>query len=114
MLNYVNDLILNIIEYYVEMRDGVALAYDPMTSKGNFDFANMREKIELIKNFDMAFLYLAEIHITGTTNLYTENLLNFEDFSQADYFPLVKKEFPLEYFQVSPDKKGLTENEILK
>ena len=45
MLNYVNDLVLNIIEYYVEMRDGFGLTYDPMTRKGNFDFAYMREMI---------------------------------------------------------------------
>ena len=65
-------------------------------------------------HFDIAFLYLSEMHREGTTNLYTENLLNFEDFGQEDYFPLVSKNFSLEYFQVSPDAKGLTEKEILK
>ena len=45
VLNYVNDLVLNIIEYYVEMRDGFGLNYDPMTRKGNYDFAYMRELI---------------------------------------------------------------------
>ena len=45
VLNYVNDLVLNIIEYYVEMRDGFGRTYDPMTRKGSFDFAYMREMI---------------------------------------------------------------------
>ena len=63
-------------------------------------------------HFDIAFLYLAEMHLTGTTNLYTENLLNFEDFSKSDYYPLVRKEFTLEYFQVSPDKKSLREKDL--
>jgi hypothetical protein len=46
LLNYCNDLILNIIDYYVEMRNEKALGYNPMTQKvENFDFEEMKETI---------------------------------------------------------------------
>ena len=105
LLNYCNDLIVNIIEYYLEMRDDEKLSYDPMERKDEIDFVHLRYLMDQIRAFDIAYLFLSEVLISGTTNLYTENLMNYLDFDLSDYYPLVDKKYPLSYFQVPTDTK---------
>lgn len=59
IINYTNDLILNIFESYLNMRDGTVLNSMDYTEISTDHAIMIREK--MLENFDMAYFYLSEI-----------------------------------------------------
>ena len=83
---------LNVIDFYLEMRDGMKPAtYFPKGARLNIQHAKKQK--DLI-SFDVAWLYLAEMVNKGTLKLYKENLYTFNQ-----SLPMVDPLKKIEYFQ---------------
>lgn len=86
ILNYLNDMILNVILYYSEIEDGFSLDFkDYMNNDKHhhfwrFDYEIHTVHIGELQRFDVGFLFLAEMLKKNTLNLYLENLYAYDDF----------------------------------
>ena len=104
LINYTNDLILNIFEAYFNMRDSSVLnsmIYDEISEEHAIF---IRDNI-LLNSFDISFFFLTEALTSNSTNLYYEPLISYGDFTPTSYFPLIDPiKYPLEYFLVDKNK----------
>lgn len=85
---------------------------DPMAKESQLNETRARIHMDLIKNFEIAFLFLAEIQINATSKYYTENLADFNNFEE--YLPIVNAKYDKNYFKVPKDTKKirLLQNDI--
>lgn len=90
-MNYLNDLAINIIDYYLLFRDGTQQQYND-----TFDLEHAKLQKDLI-SFDVAYLFWAEMNVNASMKLYTENLLDFDVWEPQ--VPLVDSSLKLNYFQ---------------
>ena len=78
------------------MREG--RPYDSTEEPFDMDYAKLIRE-QLLFEFDIAYLYLAEVHLENSVKLYHETLMTFNDFDQDGYKPLVDPiKYPLQYF----------------
>ena len=78
---------------------------DPMAKESQLNETRARIHMDLIKNFEIAFLFLAEIQINATSKYYTENLADFNNFEE--YLPIVNAKYDKNYFKVPKDTKKI-------
>ena len=90
-MNYLNDIAINIIDYYLLFRDG-----SPQHKKEEFDLDHAKMQKDLIA-FDVAYLFWAEMNVNASMNLYTENLVDFDVWEPQ--VPLVDRNLDLSYFK---------------
>ena len=102
--NYLNDLILNVLDYTLFMRDKEEIG-DPMAKDSQLNETRARYQLDLIKNFEIAFLFLAEIQLNATSKYYTENLADFNNFDE--HLPLVNSKYDKNYFKVPAGAKKI-------
>lgn len=78
---------------------------DPMAIGAQLNETRARYQMDIIKNFEIAFLFLAEIQLNATSTYYTENLADFNNFEE--YLPIVNPKYDKNYFKVPKGVKKI-------